>query len=296
MMNDKNNPPFPPNRDDPSHIPHFQDWPNVPYADWPRTRFHRWNDSEPANVQPWWQDCCEPYENPCVCVTSADVDLWNSYSGLSGLTAFDPSALSAAFSALDDMYDYSAVREAYYVTSANSAVWNSAAYVPNIYDNLSALYDYANEKADLSAVSAYYDVKGRLKVWTDSEKAASEAGVYGDYGGTIVGAGSFERPLRVSKDLVRAMATVQMATEDFKYPLVNGKVIDGIYDDLSAINKNVARNFSNTVENRKLIEWLLNHQGGSGQGGGGSSAWINEEVTRTESKTEPDKFFYWEEK
>ena len=127
--------------------------------------------------------------------------------------------------------------------------------------------------------------------------AASDVykGKYGDYGGTIVGVGSFERPLRVSKDLVKAMAAVQMATDNLEYPLVNGKAIDRIYGDISAINKNVARNFSNTVENRKLIEWLLNHPGGGGQGGGGSSAWINEEVTRAESKAEPDKFFYWEE-
>ena len=59
------------------------------------------------------------------------------------------------------------------------------------------------------------------------------------------------------------MAAVQVATDNLEYPLVNGKAIDRIYGDISAINKNVARNFSNTVENRKLIEWLLNHQGRS---------------------------------
>jgi hypothetical protein len=193
------------------------------------------------------------------------------------------------------MYDYSAVREAYYVTSANSAIWNSAAYVPNIYENLSALYDYANEKADLSAVSAYYDEQGKLKIWTDSEKAAREAGAYGDYGGTIVGVGSFERPLRVSKDLVKAMTIVQMATNNFEYPLVNGKVINGVYDDLRAINKGVARNFSNTTENRKLIEWILNHLSGEWHWEDLSAAWQEGPVSLEYSRSYPEKFFYWEE-
>ena len=259
MMNDKNKPPMPPHWEDPSHIPHFPDWPNVPYADWPRTRFHRWNDSEPANVQPWWQDCCEPYENPCVCVTSADVDLWNSYSSLSGLTAFDASALSAAFSALDDMYDYSAVREAYYVTSANSGIWNSAGYVPNIYENLSALYDYANEKADLSAVSAFYDEKGKLKIWTDSEKARVEHGAYGNYSGTMVGVGSFERPLRVSQYVIDAIASVDLATSGYKTKLANVDAYDDLQKDIAALNNKIDAVSAKVDNNTMLIEWILNH-------------------------------------
>ena len=94
---------------------------------------------------------------------------------------------------------------------------------------------------------------------------------------------------------MKVVAAVQEATDNVEDPLGNGKAIDRRYDEISAINKNVAWNFSNTVENRKLIESLLNHLGGGGQGGGGSSAWINEEVTRAESKAEPDKFSYWEE-
>lgn len=252
MMNNKNNPPMPPNWDDPSHIPHFPDWPNVPYADWPRTRFHRWNDSEPANVQPWWQDCCNPYENPCVCVTSADVDLWNSYSGLSGLTAFDASALSAAFSALDDMYDYSALREGYYTMSANSAVWNSAGYVPNIYDNLSALYDYLNDKADYSAFSAFH-------VWTDSEKMAKEAGAYGDYSGTMVGLGTYERPLRVSQYVIKAVAAVDIATSGYNTKLANVDAYDKLQKDIDVLNRKIDAVSATVDNNRMLIEWILNH-------------------------------------
>lgn len=295
MMNNNNKPPMPPHWEDPSHIPHFPDWPNVPYADWPRTRFHRWNDSEPANVQPWWQDCCEPYENPCVCVTSADVDLWNSYSGLSGLTAFDPSVLSAAFSALDDMYDYSAVREGYYTMSANSGIWNSAAYIPNIYENLSALCDYANEKADLSAVSAYYDDKGKLKIWTDSLKAQAEFGYYGPFEGTIDGDGSYDRPLRVSTAVAKGMATVMEATDNFNIGLATEKDIDKImtnYWDLSGI---WTKTDHLAHQNQDLIEWILNHLSGEWHWEDLSAGWVRRAVTRQESIAEPEKFFYWEE-
>ena len=215
MKNDKYKPPMPPDYDNPSHVPHFPDWPNVPYADWPRTRFHRWNDSEPANVQPWWQDCCEPYDNPCVCVTSADVDLWNSYSGLSGLTAFDPETISAAVSSyssisaqLEQFSGWDDLKYGYDVLSANSGMWNSAGYIPNIYENLSAL---ASGKLDVTA----------SRVWTDSLKLSHEAGIFGDFSGTIVGDGTYERPLRVSKEIAKAIGIIDDATNGFQTGLVN---------------------------------------------------------------------------
>lgn len=254
-MNNENKPPMPPrwDRDDPSHIPHFPDWPNVPYADWPRTRFHRWNDSEPANVQPWWQDCCEPYENPCVCVTSADVDLWNSYSGLSGLTALNPNDISAALSAYDDlsarldqMSGYEDLEYGYALMSANSGIWNSAGYVPNIYENLSAL---ASGKLDASAVH----------VWTDSEKIAYDTGAYGNYSGTLVGIGTYERPLRASMYLMSAVASVDIATSGYKVKLANLVHYDEIKKDIDALNKKVTAISGDVSENRRLLEWILDH-------------------------------------
>jgi hypothetical protein len=86
-----------------------------------------------------------------------------------------------------------------------------------------------------------------------------------------------------------------MATNNFEYPLVNGKVIDGVYDDLSAINQGVARNFSNTTENRKLIEWILNHLSGEWHWEDLSAAWQEGPVSLEYSKSYPEKFFYWEE-
>ena len=284
-MNKKHNPPTPPGWEDPDHIPHFPDWPNVPYADWPRTRFHRWNDSECANVVPWNYDCCTPGPGDCVCVTSGDVDRWNSYSGLSGLTAFDPADISAALSAYDDINDkldnmsgYDDIEYGYAILSANSGIWNSAAYVPNIYENLSALN---SGKLDASA----------MKVWTDSLKATKEFGYYGDFEGTIDGDGSYDRPLRVSKDVATTMAIVMSATNNFNIPLANSDDIDKIlknYWDLSGI---WVKTDSLAHQNQDLIEWIINNM----KAYSAANMWYHEKVTLEESKQNPDNFYYWEE-
>ena len=277
---------MPPDWDDPSHIPHYPDWPNMPYADWPRSRFHRWNDSEPANVQPWWNDCCDDTQNPCVCVTSADVDRWNTYSSLSGLVDFDASGISAglasALSALDNMQDYDQIRDCYYTVSANSAVWNSAGYVPNIYDNLSAIYDSLNTK--LSGV------------WTDSRKMAHEAGIYGDYNGTIVGDGSYERPLRVGPEIAKAAATVEIATKGFQTGLVNQEQVSAVQRDINTLADNVDYVAGEASGNRVLIEWILNHLSGEYHWADLSAGWRKGPVSKETSKANPEVFYYWSEK
>lgn len=285
MKNDKYKPPMPPDYDNPSHVPHFPDWPNVPYADWPRTRFHRWNDSEPANVQPWWQDCCEPYDNPCVCVTSADVDLWNSYSGLSGLTAFDPETISAAVSSyssisaqLEQFSGWDDLKYGYDVLSANSGMWNSAGYIPNIYENLSAL---ASGKLDVTA--------GR--VWTDSLKLAHEAGIFGDFSGTIVGDGTYERPLRVSKEIAKAIGIIDDATNGFQTGLVNTDTFIKEINNFSAMYYQAVKAANEVSGNRELIEWILNHLHGKDP----SANWIHSAVSIEASRKNPMYFYYWEE-
>lgn len=285
MKNDKYKPPMPPDYDNPSHVPHFPDWPNVPYADWPRTRFHRWNDSEPANVQPWWQDCCEPYNNPCVCVTSADVDLWNSYSGLSGLTAFDPETISAAVSSyssisaqLEQFSGWDDLKYGYDVLSANSGMWNSAGYIPNIYENLSAL---ASGKLDVTA--------GR--VWTDSLKLAHEAGIFGDFSGTIVGDGTYERPLRVSKEIAKAIGIIDDATNGFQTGLVNTDTFIKEINNFSAMYYQAVKAANEVSGNRELIEWILNHLHGKDS----SANWIHSAVSIEASRENPMYFYYWEE-
>lgn len=130
---------------DPSHVPHYPDWPDGHFhPDWPHNMRHRWNDSEPANLVPFDRDCCDHDEREeCVCVTSADAELWNSLASLSALSAIDVSAMSALsafnpeeFSALSGLvYEY-------------SEIWTSAQYVPNIYENLNLLFSAMNNKAD----------------------------------------------------------------------------------------------------------------------------------------------------
>lgn len=285
MKNDKYKPPMPPDYDNPSHVPHFPDWPNVPYADWPRTRFHRWNDSEPANVQPWWQDCCEPYDNPCVCVTSADVDLWNSYSGLSGLTGFDPETISAAVSSyssisaqLEQFSGWDDLKYGYDVLSANSGMWNSAGYIPNIYENLSAL---ASGKLDVTA----------SRVWTDSLKLSHEAGIFGDFSGTIVGDGTYERPLRVSKEIAKAIGIIDDATNGFQTGLVNTDTFIKEINNFSAMYYQAVKAANEVSGNRELIEWILNHLHGKDS----SANWIHSAVSIEASHKNPMYFYYWEE-
>lgn len=285
MKNDKYKPPMPPDYDNPSHVPHFPDWPNVPYADWPRTRFHRWNDSEPANVQPWWQDCCEPYDNPCVCVTSADVDLWNSYSGLSGLTAFDPETISAAVSSyssisaqLEQFSGWDDLKYGYDILSANSGMWNSAGYIPNIYENLSAL---ASGKLDVTA----------SRVWTDSLKLSHEAGIFGDFSGTIVGDGTYERPLRVSKEIAKAIGIIDDATNGFQTGLVNTDTFIKEINNFSAMYYQAVKAANEVSGNRELIEWILNHLHGKDS----SANWIHSAVSIEASRKNPMYFYYWEE-
>lgn len=242
----------PPRPDSPDNIPHYPDWPYAPHADWPHGYSRRWNDTEPAHVVPYPVDCCYPGESDCICVTSADMTLWNSYSGLSGLTAFDPETLSAIYEKVEDMDDYSAVRDTYYTVSANSAIWNSAAYVPNIYENLSALYDNINAKANFSAISAYCDnISGSLKIWSDSTKDYF-LGDRAPHDMTIVGDGSFERPLRVGRDIVMGA----MAVNDVIHS--GGRLITE--DDLSAVKKDVIENDchirDNTAEIARILDTL----------------------------------------
>lgn len=194
----------------PDNVPHFPDWPNMPHADWPRWGWRRWNDSEPAHEVPWDYDCCNHGESDCICVTSADADLWNSYSSLSGLLAFNPDDLSAALANADTIEDLSGF------VSANSGIWLSAGYVPNIYENISALYDALNDKVDYSAMES---AMSSYHVWTDSEVMAYDAGRYGDFSGTLIGIGTYERPLRVSKYIAKAVAAVEEATNNYTIPL-----------------------------------------------------------------------------
>ena len=290
-------PPYPPRPDmTPDNIPHYPEWPYAPHADWPHGSMHRWNDSEPAHVVPYPVDCCHPDDSECLCVTSADMALWNSYSGLSGLTAFDPSAISAIFDRIQEMDDYEEIAEGYYALSANSAIWDSAAYIPNIYDNISALYDELGNKADYSAISAYCDIgehpdgtsgDGAIKIWSDSLKDY----YYGDrspHDMTIVGDGTLDRPLRVGKDIVMgAMAANEANAEG---GIASQKDLTGIKSDIKVI---AGRNNSISAEVNKLIEVVDLLADGLGIYERGEK-WIlsTPERIKQDSMADPTSFYY----
>ena len=104
--------------------------PHMPDGVWPgRPWFH--NDTEPViGVRPW-ENCCED-QDPCVCVTSADVENW--YGALSALSANSATWDSNAF---DDSWKDSAAdwQGAYDTVEQNSAFWNSAWEIAHNYDS-----------------------------------------------------------------------------------------------------------------------------------------------------------------
>lgn len=296
MKQNKFAPLYPPGRpDSPDHIPHYPEWPYAPHADWPHGYGHRWNDSEPAHTVPYPYDCCNPDDSECICVTSADMALWNSYSGLSGLTAFDAESLSAIYDKVLDMDDYSAVRDCYYTVSANSAIWNSAAYIPNLYENISALYNDINEKADYSAISSYCDIgihedgtkgDGSIRIWSDSLKDY----YYGNrvpHDMTIVGDGSLDRPLRVGKDIVMAAMSVIEATSASS--LANQEDISKL---AGSISKNMYDIRDNASDIKEIFKILTTIEDSIAEGGG--AKFIKSAPSRivADSSRDPINFYY----
>ena len=266
----------------PDGIPHYPDWPNQPHADWPHWRGYQWNDTEPAMEVPWDVNCCRPDDSDCICVTSGDAERWNSYSALSGLTAFDPDMIASAVSAYKDLPDLEHYEDLLFDVSANSGIWNSAGYVPNIYENLSAMCNAINEKVDLSAVSSFH-------VWTDSQKFAWEQGIPGDYSGTLYGDGTFDRPLRVHKNIAIASMLVAEATDNYQLPLVKTEDVDNIVSSVNVLNTKIETNATNIQRNTELIEMLLNGYTPTGT----DLAWKHQEVTLEESKRTPRIMYYW---
>lgn len=268
----------------PDNVPHFPDWPNMPHADWPRWGWRRWNDSEPAHEVPWDYDCCNHGESDCICVTSADADLWNSYSSLSGLLAFNPDDLSAALANADTIEDLSGF------VSANSGIWLSAGYVPNIYENISALYDALNDKVDYSAMES---AMLSYHVWTDSEVMAYDAGRYGDFSGTLIGIGTYERPLRVSKYIAKAVAAVEEATNNYTIPLASADSVDKLQGQITQLNGKINRAFSGIQINHDNIEMLANLSAKFDDKY--HPPMYNYKVSLAESRSTPDNIYYWSE-
>ena len=150
--------------------------------------------------------------------------------------------VSALFDKVSDMDDYDNLRDGYETVSAYSSIWSSAAYVPDIYEHLSALASGQTDKLDYSAASAFLDLyehtggemgDGSLKVWTDSLKDY----YFGDrvpHDMTIVGDGTLDRPLRVGKDIVNAAMLVYEVTNGFQ---TSANLLQGTQFKKSTIKK-----------------------------------------------------------
>lgn len=265
-------PPHRPEPDDftPDNIPHHEP-PFVPHADWPHNIHPRWNDSEPAIVQPWWNDCCNHEEDDCICVTSADYERWNTLVDLSALSAFNPEDISAALSAYEKLDNYSALEDAAGCVSANSGIWNSAGYVPDIYETLSAMNDILAQKYDTSSWSGIYTNNAEIQ-----------------------GYGTVERPLHLSPAVRDILYTVSGSLESgYKAGLVNAQDYVNIRNQLDNLGS------KNTIQDMALsaIYDMLKILAGDLTAAEQkvddyTRLWVCEPVES--QRTDPKTFYYWD--
>lgn len=265
-------PPHRPEPDDftPDNIPHHEP-PFVPHADWPHNIHPRWNDSEPAIVQPWWNDCCNHEEDDCICVTSADYERWNTLVDLSALSAFNPEDISAALSAYEKLDNYSALEDAAGCVSANSGIWNSAGYVPDIYETLSAMNDILAQKYDISAWSGIYTNNAEIQ-----------------------GTGTVERPLHLSPAVRDILYTVSGSLESgYKVGLVNGQDYVNLRNQIDNIgSKNTIQDMALSAIYDMLKILAKDVSAAEQKVDDYTRLWVCEPVSsrRTDEKT----FYYWD--
>jgi len=162
-MADKNKkfPPGPPHHPCgpwPSMFPYDKDYPGEkpprPPHPYPYPYPGQCNDTEPViGVRPW-EHCCDVDEDPCVCVTSAEVELWNeTYSAVSSNSADWDKAVDDSWR--DSADDW---QSSYETVSANSAYWTSAYNIASSWDSGSneSIYNIISAtSAFLTQYSAY---------------------------------------------------------------------------------------------------------------------------------------------
>ena len=140
-------------------------------------------------------------------------------SGLSALYAFNPDDISAALSAYEMLGNYSALEDVAGCVSANSGLWNSAGYVPDIYSALSALDDKINTK--ISGISTYPE--------------------------EIQGIGTLERPLHLSNSVRELLYHVRDSLDGgcASGGLANSQDLAGLIKDIGQLgSKNVAQDMA----------------------------------------------------
>lgn len=256
-MKQNNYPPFQPN-------PYGSDWPDANFhPDWPHYRhMHNWNDTEPAAVVPMYDDCCPNPSDDCVCVTSGDIELWNTISAVSALSKIDIDGLSG-LSALSGISEIMPAVSAVY---ENADIWMSAQYVPDIYGDISAMSAKIDTKAPLSG-------EYLQKVYSDPY--------------FFEGAGTMKSVLKPSLDLLNTVAFVYSGTEGFKYELANRHECDEVFKRLTELgNESVKQDW----EIGKLQDDMAKIQSTK------SNYWANIYATPEESKANPDVFYFYDSK
>lgn len=191
------------------------DWPGPGYhPDWPHYRHsYYWNDSEYAHNIPFDEDCCPDYPDDCVCVTSGDVNKWNSYSALYDLSAV--SALSAVSGLKVD-----AINGVISTVEDNIDIWSSAAYVPTLSANIDLLFSAINDKLDITAY-----------------KELTQKGIYVDPN-YFNGNGSDYSVLTLSPSAKGAIESVLLATETCTKPLATVENLAPLKDDINVLHTN----------------------------------------------------------
>lgn len=236
------------------------DWPDANYhPDWPHSRHHAWNDTEHAAVVPWYDECCPPEQDDCVCVTSGDVMMWNKISAVSALASLNIEGLSglSALSGLDSIIPATELVETY------SGVWMSAENVPAI----SAAIDAISAKVDTKApLSAEY----LTKVYTDPDFFSGE--------------GTMKSVLRPSEDLKNTVELVYQSSDGFTKRLVNTDECEVVQQSIDALNKL-------TINQQWAIDYLNNQVKILSQAAS-NTKWVNKSVTIEESLKNPDTFYY----
>ena len=152
-------------------------FPPGPHPYYPRHPHDRWwNDTEPAYSVAPWEGCCDK-EDDCVCVTPDDVEVWNSISSLSGLTAIDWENISSysAIAASADLWN-----DDYLTTSANSANWNKVSGLndlTNLLSSNSANWDstYKTVSSNSANWNSAVNYSGNINANTSAISALSAA-------------------------------------------------------------------------------------------------------------------------
>ena len=135
--------------------------PKFPYdVDYPGDHPHRpptdpWyhcNDTEPLITVRPWESCCDSGDHdPCLCITSGEVEVWNqTYSAVSGHSGDWDRAVDDSWKTSADNWESS-----FETVSANSGFWDSAYKIASSWDSGATESIYALISATSAFITTY---------------------------------------------------------------------------------------------------------------------------------------------